>query len=151
MPYTGLANQIRTLFHSKAESWIYLANVPVIRKLNNVIRKLNKMSCSFIGLSIHIVVVTLTLSNFMNTSNNYTITDHRDYNIMHNELQTQVILRLKLYYMWHYTFSWYWYDHFLALIPRAYHSSYKSIGIVTQFKIRNGKYMDKWQATLKSV
>ena len=57
------------------------------------------MSCNFIGLSIHIVVVTLTLSNFMNTSNNYTITDHRYYNIMHNELQTQVILRLNLYYM----------------------------------------------------
>ena len=103
MPDTGLTNQIRASFHSKAESWIHLANVPVIRKLNNVIRKLNKMSCSFIGLSIHIVVVTLTLSNFMNTSNNYTITDHRDYNIMHNELQTQVILKLNLYNMWHHT------------------------------------------------
>ena len=33
----------------------------------------------------------------MKTSNNDAITDHRDYNIMHNELQIHVILRLELY------------------------------------------------------
>ena len=58
MPYTGLANKIRASFHSKAKSWIYLANVPIIIKLNNAIRKLNKMSCNLIGLSIHIAIVT---------------------------------------------------------------------------------------------
>ena len=89
----------------------------------------------------------------MNTSNNDTITDYRDHNVMHDELKTQVNLSLGLYYMRHHNkhvFSCNRYNHCLALIPRAYHFRYNRHSY-TQFKIRNRKYMDKQQTTLKNV